>query len=68
VGKKNDYNKQFKDGYFPDQHWDESTRVNGHEPASPTEIRKRKGIAMGSQTEAYPGMSGKNDYPRKRGK
>jgi hypothetical protein len=59
------YNKQFKGGYFPQQHWDESTRVNGHEPDSPSAMRKRNSVAKGSQTEARPGMAGKNDYTRK---
>lgn len=58
--------KQFKGGYYPDEHWDESTRVNGHEPDSPSTVRKRQGVARGSQTEAYPGMVGKQDYKRKR--
>lgn len=52
------------------EHWDESTRVNGHEagPPSPTNVRKRQGVALGSQTEANPGMAGKADYSRKRRK
>lgn len=65
---KKNYNKQFKPGTFPDQHWDESTRVNSHEPDSPSKVRKRQGIALGSQTEARPGMAGKNDYTRRKGK
>lgn len=59
---------QFKPGTYPDQHWDESTRVNGHEVDSPSKVRKRQGVALGSQTEANPGMVGKNDYSRKRRK
>jgi len=58
--------KQFKNGYYPDEHWDESTRVNGHEVDSPSTVRKRQGVARGSQTEAYPGMVGKQDYKRKK--
>ena len=66
--KKNSYNKQFKGGYFPNQHWDESTRVNGHEVDPPSKVRKRQGVSIGSQTEAYPGMIGKNDFKRNRRK
>lgn len=65
--KKPTFMGQFKPGTFPDQHWDESTRVNGHEPAapSPAKMRKRSSVAIGSQTEARPGMVAKNDYQRK---
>lgn len=66
--KKNSFNKQFKPGTVPDQHWDESVRVNGPEVSSPSEVRKRQGVAIGSQVEANPGMVGKNDYARKRKK
>lgn len=68
MAKSSSYNRQFKKGTIPDLHWDESTCVNGHEPDSPSEIRKRQGVAKGSQTEANPGMAGKNDYSRKRRK
>jgi hypothetical protein len=64
--KKSSYAKQFKPGTYPDQHWDESVRVNGHEVDSPTTIRKRQGVARGSHQEANPGMVGKNDYPRRK--
>lgn len=66
MAKRSSYSRQFKKGTYPDQHWDESVRVNGHEPDSPSEVRKRLGVARGSQTEAWPGMAGKNDYKRKR--
>lgn len=62
---KSSYSKQFKTGTYPDQHWDESTRVNGHEADSPSKVRKRQGVALGSQTEANPGRSGLSDYTRK---
>lgn len=65
---KSSYAKQFKKGTYPDQHWDDSTRVNGHEQDPPSKVRKRQGIAIGSQTEAYPGMVSKADYSRKRRK
>lgn len=68
MSKKSSYNKQFKSGSYPDQHWDESTRVNGHEPDAPSESRKRNGVARGSQVEANRGMIAKNDYSRRRGK
>lgn len=68
MAKKDSFSRQFKGGYYPQEHWDESTRVNGHEVDSPTETRKRQGVARGSQTEAYPGMVGKADYSRKRKK
>lgn len=66
--KKSEYARQFKPGTYPDQHWDESTRVTGHEQDPPNIVRKRQGVARGSQTEANPGMVGKNDYTRKRRK
>lgn len=62
---KSAYNKQFKKGNYPDQHWDESTRVNTHEADPPSAVRKRNGVALGSQVEANPGMVAKNDYKRK---
>jgi hypothetical protein len=68
MAKSSSYARQFKHGTYPDQHWDESTRVNGHEVDSPSEVKKRQGVARGSQTEAYPGMAGKQAYRPKRGK
>jgi hypothetical protein len=68
MAKKSSYASQFKSGTYPDQHWDESTRVKGHEPDPPSVVRKRQGVARGSQTEANPGMVGKADYSRKRRK
>jgi hypothetical protein len=65
---KSSYNRQFKSGSYPQEHWDESTRVNGHEPDSPSKVRRRQGVARGSQAEANPGMISKNDYSRKRGR
>ena len=43
MAKKNEFNKQFKPGQFPDQHWDESVRTNGPEVSSPTRDMKKKG-------------------------
>jgi len=63
--KKDTYNTQFKGGYFPQERADESTRVNGREPDSPSKQRKRMGVALGAQMQANPGMAGKNDYSRK---
>ena len=63
---KSSYAKQFKKGTYPDQHCDESTRVSGHEQDAPSTVKKRQGVARGSQTEANPGMVGKADYTRKR--
>jgi len=68
MSKRSPFNKQFKPGTYPDQHWDESTRVNGHEQDPPSVVRRRQGVARGSQTEANPGMVGKGDYSRKRKK
>ena len=64
MAKISSYAKQFKPGTYPDQHWDESTRVNGHEVDSPSTVRKRQGVARGFQTQANPGMVGKQDYKR----
>jgi hypothetical protein len=66
--KKSSFSKQFKPGTYPEEHWDESVRVNGHEPDSPSQTRRRQGVAKGSQTEANPGMSGKQSYGPKRRK
>lgn len=66
--RKSSYARQFKPGNYPDQHWDESVRVNGHETDPAPKMRKRNSVALGSQTEAYPGMVGKNDYSRRRRK
>lgn len=63
---KSSFNKQFKRGAYPVEHWDESTAVNGHEPDSPAKSRKRQSIALGSQTEARPGIVGKQDFKRRR--
>lgn len=68
MAKKSAYAKQFKAGTYPDQHWDESTRVNGHEQDPPSKMRKRNSVALGSQQEANPGMVGKADFSRKRRK
>ena len=69
MAKKSSYAKQFKSGTYPQQHWDESTRVNGHEVDPPSEVKKRQGLARGTQVEARPGMVGNSDYSRgKRGK
>ncbi len=64
--RKDSFSKQFKGGYYPQEHWDESSRQNGHEIDSPSRQRKRMGVAIGSQVQANPGMVGKNDYSRKR--
>lgn len=65
---KSSFAKQFKKGAYPAESPNPTTRVNGREPDAPSKVRKRQGVALGSQTEAYPGMSGKADYPRKRRK
>lgn len=62
---KSGFSQQFKPGTYPIEHWDESTRVNGHDVDSPSTVRKRQGVARGSQQEANPGMIGKADYTRK---
>lgn len=62
--KKESFGKQFKRGTYPDQPANETTRVNGPEVSSPSRMRKRNSVALGSQTEANPGMVGKQDYNR----
>lgn len=62
---RNHYAEQFRGGYFPQEHWDESTRVNGHELAPPEAVKRRNGVAKGAQAQANPGMVGKNDYKRR---
>lgn len=66
MAKRSSFNRQFRGGYYPQEPADESTRVNGREPDSPSKIRKRQGLEIGRQTEAMPGMVGKQD--RKRGR
>lgn len=66
--KKSAYMKQFKSGTVPDQHWDESVRMNDHKEVPPKQMQRRQGVAIGSQTEARPGLEGKQDYKRKRRK
>jgi hypothetical protein len=66
MAKNDSFSRQFRGGYYPIEHWDESSRQNGHEIASPSVSRRRQSVALGSQTEANPGMVGKNDYKRKR--
>jgi len=68
MGKKRSYAQQFKPGTYPDQHWDESTRVNGHDQDAPSKVRKRQGVARDSQVEANPGLAAQSDYSRKRRK
>lgn len=54
--------RQFKRGTVPDQHWDESVRTNGPETSSPDNVRKRQGLALGTQEHARPGLVGKQDF------
>ncbi len=68
MGKNESFSRQFRGGYYPMEHWDESNRQNGPEVSSPSINRRRKSIAIGSQTEANPGLVGKQDYKRKRKK
>lgn len=63
---RSSYSRQFKKGTYPQEHWDESVRVNGHEPDSPSASRKRKSLGRGTQVEANPGLVGKNDFKRRR--
>jgi hypothetical protein len=63
--KDKSFSHQFRGGYYPQEHWDESDRQNGHEISSPNVMRRRLGVAYGSQTEANPGMVGKQDYKHK---
>lgn len=66
MAKKSSYAKQFKPGTYPDQHWDESTRVNGHEQDAPSKVRKRQGVAVGSQTDVNPGLQGQQEFRKRR--
>ena len=63
---KASFARQFKRGTFPDQHWDESTRVNDHKEEPPEKARGRNSLGVGTQTEARPGMVGKQDFKRKK--
>jgi len=63
---RSSYSKQFKKGTYPDQHWDESVRANGHEPDAPSQSKRRNGVSRGSQAEANPGLVGKQDFNRRR--
>lgn len=64
------YAKQFKPGTYPDQHWDESQKILGvHDQDPPSKVRKRQGVAIGSQEAANPGMvPGQGSVPLKKRK
>jgi hypothetical protein len=68
MAKKDSFSKQFKGGYYPQEHVDQGNPLNGHEVDSPSTVRKRQGVARGFQAQANPGMAGKADYSRKRRK
>lgn len=66
MAKKNVVNqRQFRGGSAPQQPVDEWNRSYRTEPNSPSETRKRSGVALGFQTEARPGLVGMQDRPRK---
>ncbi len=65
--------KQFRGGYVPDQPVDEFNRSFRKEPLSPSPQaqRARNGLNLGSQTQARPGLVGKQDRlkePKSRGR
>lgn len=66
MAKITSFARQFQGGYFPQEHWDESTAVNGHEVGSPSSRKRQMGVSIGSQEHANPGMVGKQDYNRNR--
>lgn len=66
MSKITSFERQFKGGYFPQEHWDESQVVEGEPVGSPSKTRFRSGVAVGSEQEARPGMVGKQDFSRRK--
>lgn len=64
MAKSSSFERQFKGGYFPMEHWDESTAVNGNEPSSPSTDKRRSSLAYNAPVHAFPGLDAKNDYDR----
>lgn len=60
--KKDNFGRQFKGGYYPQEPISPGGPILRE--ASPPSMRARKGVTLGSETEAYPGMVGKNDFKR----
>jgi hypothetical protein len=57
---------QFRGGYVPNQPIDPGSPLNQNEPLPPEKVRKRQGLAYGTQEQARPGMVGKQDRARKK--
>jgi len=66
MAKQDGFAKQFKKGYYPQEPISPGGPILRE--ASPPEQRRRKGVSLGNQSEANPGMVGKNDFSRKRRK
>lgn len=67
MAKISSFSGQFRGGYFPQEPVDPGSPLNSRYSPAPSS-KKNQGVVRGSETEARPGMSGKNDYSRKRRK
>lgn len=61
---KNSYQRQFKPGTMPVQPVDPNSPLNQNKVSKPSNVRKRNSVALGSQTQARPGLVGMSDYKR----
>ncbi len=61
--KKDSFNRQFKRGYSPDEPISPGGPILRE--ASAPSMRKRQSVAIDSQMEARPGMSGKQNFKDK---
>ena len=61
---KTSYQKQFKPGTMPFQPADPNSPLNQNKVSTPSKQKKRQSVALGSQTQARPGMVGMSDYKR----
>lgn len=64
MAKMTQYQRQFKPGTMPVQPVDPNSPLNQNKVSSPSNQRKRQGIALGSQSQARPGLAGMSDYKR----
>ncbi len=58
--------RQFKGRTAPVQPADEFDRTYRREPNPPSDDKKRQGVRLGQMTQARPGLSGMQDFKRKK--
>ena len=64
------FERQFRGGYFPQEPVDNWNPLNGREVPPPSKVKARSGLALGTQSQARPGLAGMQgrNKPKKRGK